>query len=99
MASTISGATMFGITCRSMIRRPPAPRARADSMNGKPITSSTAPRTTRAKAGRITIPIAIIAFAAVRAEQAGDHDREDDPGQREHDVDDAASARVSRIPL
>ncbi len=31
---------------------------------------------------------------AVRAEQAGDHDREDDPGQREHDVDDAHQHRV-----
>src|SRR5919202_109895 len=34
-----------------MIRTPPAPSARADSMNGKPITSSTAARITRAKAG------------------------------------------------
>ena len=48
-----------------MIRRPPPPSARADSMNGKPITSSTAARTTRANAGTMMIPIAIIAFRRV----------------------------------
>ena len=53
---------MFGITWRAMIRTCDEPSARADSTNGKPITSSTAPRTTRAKAGAITIPIAIIAL-------------------------------------
>ena len=31
---------------------------------------------------------------AVRAEEAGDHDREDDPGQREHHVDDPHQHRV-----
>ena len=63
-----------------MIRRPPPPSARADSMNGKPITSSTAARTTRANAGTMMTPIAIIAFRRVGAEQAGDHDREHEPG-------------------
>ena len=48
-----------------MIRRPPPPSARADSMKGKPITSSTAARTTRANAGTMMIPIAIIAFRRV----------------------------------
>ena len=45
-----------------MIRLCDAPSALADSTNGKPITSSTEPRTTRANAGVITMPIAIIAF-------------------------------------
>ena len=45
-----------------MIRLCDAPSARADSTNGKPITSSTEPRTTRANAGVITMPIAIIAL-------------------------------------
>ncbi len=62
MTSTISGAAMFGKTCRTMTRPWEAPSARDDSTNGNPITSSTAPRTTRANAGAITMPIAIIAF-------------------------------------
>ena len=53
---------MFGKTWLTMIRPCAAPSARADSTNGKPITSRTAPRTTRANAGAITMPIAIIAF-------------------------------------
>ena len=53
---------MFGSRCRVITRRPEAPSARVDSMYGNPITSSTAPRTTRAIAGVNTIPIAIIAL-------------------------------------
>ena len=56
---------MFGITWRNMMRRSFAPRLRADSMKGKPITSSTAERTTRANAGVMMMPIAIIAFVRV----------------------------------
>ena len=35
------------------------------------------------------MPIAIIAFVRVGAEQPGDHDREHEPGEGEEDVDDA----------
>ena len=54
VTSTISGAKMFGRTMADASRAAPdAPSARADSMYGSPITSSTAPRTTRANAGVI----------------------------------------------
>ena len=71
-----------------------APSARADSTNGKPITSSTEPRTTRANAGRDHDADRDHRVPPVRPEQAGDHDREHEPGKREHDVDEAHQQRV-----
>ena len=77
-----------------MIRRPPPPSARADSMNGKPITSSTAARTTRANAGTMMIPIAIIAFRRVAPSRPAITIASTMPREREHDVDDAHEQQV-----
>ena len=84
----MTGAAMFGSTWRPTIRRCDEPSARADSTNGKPITSSTPPRTTRAKAGVITIPIAIMAFRRFGPSKPAITIASTRPGQGEHEVDD-----------
>src|ERR1051326_1447370 len=63
LVCTISTDIRFGRTWRLMMRVARAPIALAASTNSRSLTARTGPRTTRAKMGVYTMPIAMITFA------------------------------------
>ena len=94
VASTISGASVFGSTWRSAMRVSLMPIDLAASTNGSSRSASVLARMTRATVGISGIAIAMITFGKRRPQRCRHHQRQHQQRQRLQNIGDALEHQV-----